>query len=133
MTDDYVRVFGDNDGTITDCRNCRARDSTTADDADETTEREVLLRDVNGEGSANGVDGGEDPPDAQDDPSDGAATTGGEREGTAERPAADTSRDAPAVEHDDQKAAENGATEDASDGRGGARARLTDLVSSLRG
>lgn len=56
VTDDYVRVFGDNDGNIFDCRNCRARSSRGDDDEDESGERVVLLREVTGTDAGDGTD-----------------------------------------------------------------------------
>lgn len=46
VTDDYVRVFGNNDNEIDACRSCRAD---RGSDREEEEEREVvLLRDVRG-------------------------------------------------------------------------------------
>lgn len=47
VTDDYARVFGDNDDTIETCRNCRSTRNPDAgtDDAGTDDDR-VLLRDV---------------------------------------------------------------------------------------
>jgi hypothetical protein len=43
VTDDYARVFGDNENRVDDCRNCPTVRSTSEEPGDG---REVLLRDV---------------------------------------------------------------------------------------
>jgi hypothetical protein len=43
VTDDYARVFGDNENRVDDCRNCPTLRSSTEEPDDG---REVLLRDV---------------------------------------------------------------------------------------
>lgn len=137
VTDDYVRVFGDNDGNLHECRSCRARGSTTTDETDETGERVVLLRDVNGEESGEGAGGREDPPTTRNDATgrtEEGATPAGEPEETAGRSAADTRRNPGSGDHDDgETAGDGGSDAEPSDGQGGARERLSDLVSSLRG
>lgn len=47
VTDDYARVFGDNDDKVDDCRNCSKR-RIESDDEDETEKRTVLLSDIEG-------------------------------------------------------------------------------------
>lgn len=47
VTDDYARVFGDNDDTIETCRNCRStRTQDAGTDDDGPDDDRVLLRDV---------------------------------------------------------------------------------------
>lgn len=47
VTDDYARVFGDNDDTIETCRNCRStRNPDAGTDDDGPDDDRVLLRDV---------------------------------------------------------------------------------------
>lgn len=44
VTDDYARVFGDNENRVDDCRNCPTRRPTQEEETDDG--REVLLREV---------------------------------------------------------------------------------------
>jgi hypothetical protein len=46
VTDDYARVFGDNENRVDDCRNCPTRRPTQEEEADDDDGREVLLREV---------------------------------------------------------------------------------------
>lgn len=146
VTDDYVRVFGDNDGNVFDCRNCRAR-SSNSDDEEESEER-VLLREVTGtdatdeatgEGSGGATASGTGDASASetgvtasaspDDRSGSRATDGSSWSGESESttPSAEGATDHVGT-------AESGEAADDTDGeRGGARERLAGLFSSLRG
>lgn len=146
VTDDYVRVFGDNDGNVSECRNCRAR----SDDAEEESgEREVLLREVTGttvgDTGQSGSGGGTERPSAGgttsgDDGSQpattaeaGSTTSTGRSATTAGNvtPSRNEDHAGPSGEHGVAQEAES--TTDSSDGTsGGARERLAGLLSSLR-
>jgi hypothetical protein len=118
VTDDYVRVFGDNEGNISECRSCRARSSPSEeDDTEDADERVVLLRDVAGDDST-GEDGNESENERAAVASDTGATP--ESGGTSVSSSGEAASDAP----------EQGASGAES---GGARERIAGFFSSIRG
>jgi len=122
VTDDYVRVFGDNEGNISECRSCRAHSSPSEeDDAEDAGERVVLLRDVAGDDST-GQDGNGTGSESE---SEGAAVasdteTTPESGGTSVSSNSATAPDAP------EQGAEGAES-------GGARERIAGFFSSIRG
>ena len=52
VTDNYARVFGDNEDNVFDCRNCRTDRRLSSDESDEGDDDKVLLRTVRGEDEA---------------------------------------------------------------------------------
>lgn len=112
VTDDYVRVFADNEGNISSCRSCRAGSRSAEDDTEETDERVVLLRDVAG-----------------------GDTTEGENEN--EREGTDPLAAEPESESSDESMSTVASTEvsesEPDEGSGGARERIAGLLSSIRG
>lgn len=109
MTDDYKRVFADNEGNIPNCRSCRAQSGSTEDDDEEGSEREVLLRDVAG---------------------DDTSETGSERaESASVRPSAGNSEGSGTS----GTSADAGESEVEESTSGGARERIAGLFSSIRG
>lgn len=147
VTDDYVRVFGDNEGNVSECRNCRAR----SDDAEEESdEREVLLREVTGtslgdatrSGSGNETERPSAGGAASDDGESGRTTpdTAAAGSGSAATSGTRTAGGMGALNGGRSGAAgERAATEaeaasGSADGESsGARERLAGLLSSLRG
>lgn len=106
VTDDYARVFGDNENRVDDCRNCPTRRPTPEEDeADDG--REVLLRDVEGTAGREQTESSESSGRAEPTP-------------TAERADADSADDG----------AETG-RDDAND-RGRLQSGLDAMVSALR-
>ena len=114
VTDDYARVFGDNENRVDDCRNCPTRRPTEEEDeADDG--REVLLREV--EGTA-----GEQRESSE---SSGRA----EPTPTAERADADSADDVVGTERGEERGGAEGRGER---DRGRLKSGLDAMVSALR-
>lgn len=86
VTDNYARVFGDNENRVHECRHCPP-DATRSTD-EETDERQVLLRDVRGGGAG---DGSAESPGRG--PTDGTAADGDSTDATTADRAAGTGPD----------------------------------------
>ncbi len=121
MTDDYVRVFGDNEGNISECRSCRARSSPSEEDAGEDAgERVVLLRDVAGDDST-----GQDENGTGSEREDGGAAVTSETGTTPEKSEGSVSSSGVAAPDASEQGAEGGES-------GGARERIAGFFSSIR-
>lgn len=57
VTDNYARVFGDNDDNVFECRNCRNGRRSSTSDEDEADDEQVLLRTVRGDDGPHVTDG----------------------------------------------------------------------------
>lgn len=77
VTDDYARVFGDNDDNVYDCRSCRANKRPGESDAsDEGDDGKVLLRSVRGDDEAYSTGRGDASTAVDPSADDGEADTG---------------------------------------------------------
>ncbi|WP_255194915.1 DUF7563 family protein [Halorarius litoreus] len=95
VSDDYARVFGDNEDNVFDCRNCRTDRRRSAKEEEDDGEQ-VLLRSVRGTDEAYSTGRGSPTATTDDDTAaesamddDATADDGSVEPATAERPSTD--------------------------------------------
>lgn len=89
ISDNYARVFGDNDGIVTDCRHCpTTRGRNTDEDSDEGDDQVVLLREVRGADadlSSGRTSSHEEGPSGREQSADHSSERGSSEQGSEER------------------------------------------------
>jgi hypothetical protein len=147
VTDNYARVFGDNDDNVFDCRNCRTDRRLSTDEDDEGDGEKVLLRTVRGEDepytrTRGGTSGDEEPTETTETTETTGTATTAEPTSTAAdggvtTAAAEASTDGSAAADPADEPAEESTTtpepdEPSDDGDGRGRFGVRRFLSSFR-